>query len=384
MSQHLPRLIYSDELNGYSFGDGHPMGPDRVAATLELAGYFRIRELFEEISPPPAASPELLALVHSQDYLQAMASGQSHPEFGIGVEDNPLVPELPAVAARIVAATVEAARVVWSGESHRAVNIAGGHHHAHASATHGFCMYNDAAVAIQWLLDQGAERVAYLDLDAHHGDGVEKIFWDDPRVLTISLHESGLYLFPGTGFPSDIGGAGALGTAVNVALPRDVGDLEWLGAVHGVVPPLLQAFRPEILISQHGSDPHRSDPLADMNLSVDALGLAYRSVRSWAERFASGKWVALGGGGYDRDSVARVWTQLLATVADVDLTPDLTMPRRWEQTIAGQGSVNFGDPGAAAALQGFHPERVLTDSPCSSLIQTSRAVFPYWNLVPFH
>lgn len=379
----IPRLIHTPELNGYTFGDTHPMAPNRVRSALDLATYFGIKELFDE-TPPPPASPELLRSVHSAEYLEALDAGKPAPELGIGTEDNPLVPGLPGIAARIVSATVEAARVVWSGEASRAVNISGGLHHAQESALHGFCMFNDAAVAIRWLLAQGAQRVVYLDLDAHHGDGVEQIFWDDPRVLTISLHESGLYLFPGTGFPTDIGGPAARGTAVNVALPREVSDLEWLRAVHGVVPPLLQAFQPEIIISQHGSDPHRNDPLADMNLSADALGIAYRSVRSWAGRFAGGKWVALGGGGYDRDSIARVWTQLLAAVADVDIPPSTKMPCGWSERLGAPSSRTFGDDGAATGLQDFHPERVLTDSPCPSLIQTSRAIFPYWNLVPFH
>ncbi len=158
---------------------------------------------------------------------------------------------------------------VWTGGAEHAVNIAGGLHHAMPGAASGFCVYNDPAVAIAWLLEQGAERVAYVDVDVHHGDGVERAFWDEPRVLTVSVHESGRYLFPGTGFPDDAGGPGADGSAVNLALPPGTTDNAWLRAFHAVVPPLLEEFRPQVLVTQHGCDSHVLDPLAHLGLTVD-------------------------------------------------------------------------------------------------------------------
>ena len=151
----------------------------------------------------------------------------------------------------------------------RAVNFGGGMHHASRDRASGFCIYNDAALAVQRLLDGGVRRVAYVDVDAHHGDGTQSIFWDDPRVLTISLHESGLTLFPGTGFANEIGGPNAQGSAVNVALPAGTGDAGWLRAFHAVVPQLIGAFEPEVIVSQHGCDSHRLDPLTHLNISVD-------------------------------------------------------------------------------------------------------------------
>lgn len=377
-----PLLIHNEELERYSFGKRHPMGPDRVRFTMQLAAHLGLLQMFEIVEPPPA-SDALLRLVHTPEYIAALHSGHPAPEFGIGTADNPLVPSLPAVASRIVAGTVAATSAVWTGRAKRAVNIAGGLHHAQAAELSGFCMLNDAAVAIQWLLNHGAHRVAYLDLDAHHGDGVEQLFWDDPRVVTISIHESGLYLFPGTGHAGDIGGPNAYGTAVNVALETNVSDVDWLRCVHSIVPAILQRFRPEIIISQHGADPHREDPLTHLRLSSDALAVAYQSLGRWADRFAFGRWVALGGGGYQRDSVARVWNQVLAAVAGVELDPTAPMPANWENTVGCRASRTLGDLDALAGLGEFDPGHVMTHSADPSMIATSRAVFPYWGLVPF-
>ena len=184
-------------------------------------------------------------------------------------------------------ATLAAARAVWHGEALHAANIAGGLHHAMRRSASGFCVYNDPAIAISWLLDAGAQRVAYVDLDVHHGDGVQAAFYDDPRVLTISLHEHPATLFPGTGLASEIGRGDGRGYAVNVALPAGTGDAGWLRAFDAVVPPLLRAFRPEVLVSQHGCDSHRLDPLAHLELSVDAQRRAALMVHELAHEVAA-------------------------------------------------------------------------------------------------
>lgn len=377
-----PLLIHHEDLERYSFGARHPMGPDRVRFTMHLAQYFGVLDGFEIVEPPPA-SDALLRLIHTPEYIAALHSGKPAPEFGIGTADNPLVPSLPYIASRIVAGTVAAAQAVWSGRVKRAVNIAGGLHHAQSNNLSGFCMFNDAAVAIQWLLDHGARRIAYIDLDAHHGDGVEQAFWNDPRVVTLSVHESGLYLFPGTGHAGDIGGPEALGTAINVALETQVTDIEWLRAVHSIIPAILQRFRPEIIISQHGADPHHADPLTHLQISSDALALACRSLAKWADRFAFGRWVALGGGGYQRDSVARIWTQVLAAVAGVEVSPQALLPTNWERLVGCRASKTLGDADAAHRLTAFDPGHVMTHDADPSMAATSKAVFPYWGLVPF-
>lgn len=382
MTSPKPLLVHTAELLEYSFGDDHPMGPDRVRLAMELSEHFGVLDLFD-IVEPPGDCDEYVRLVHSDDYIAALQSGEPHPEAGIGDHEHPVVPELPKVAARVVGATVAATQAVWLGSHSRAVNLSGGLHHASAHAQRGFCMYNDAGAAIQWLLDNGASRVAYIDLDAHHGDGVEEMFWNDPRVLTFSVHESGLYLFPHTGFAHDIGGSEAAGTAINIALPRHVTDIEWLQAVHGIIPPLLQRFRPEIIISQHGADPHVNDPLADLDLSINAMTLAYRSVARWAEKFACGKWVAIGGGGYYRDSVARAWTQVLATVAGAELDLRAKLPPNWQDRARCASDMTLGDVAAEAGLADFRPERIMTNMACAPMVATSKSIFPYWGLEPY-
>ena len=228
----------------------------------------------------------------------------------------------------VVGASIEAARQVWTGAVDHAANIAGGLHHAMPDRASGFCVYNDVAVAIRWLLDNGAERVAYVDVDVHHGDGVEAIFYDDPRVLTISLHETGQMLFPGTGFPADTGGPDALGSAVNVALPPGTADAGWLRAFHAVVPALVREFAPDVLVTQQGCDSHRDDPLAHLALSVDGQRASYLALHDLAHEAADGRWVAFGGGGYAVvEVVPRAWTHLLSVVSGRPLGVDLATPR---------------------------------------------------------
>ncbi|WP_336275946.1 acetoin utilization protein AcuC [Nocardioides sp. B-3] len=224
--------------------------------------------------------------------------GGEDAAHGLGSDDNPVFPDMHTAAAHVVGGTVEACRQVLSGESLHSANIVGGLHHAMADRSSGFCIYNDIAVGIQFLLDSGVERIAYVDIDVHHGDGVEKIFYDDPRVLTISLHETGQMLFPGTGFPQDTGGEGAEGTSVNVALPPGTADGGWLRAFHAVVPPLLREWKPQVPVTQHGCDSHMEDPLAHLMLSVDGQRAAYLALHDLAHELCDGKWVVTGGGGY--------------------------------------------------------------------------------------
>ena len=250
----------------------------------------------------------------------------------------------------------------------------------------GFCVYNDPAVAIAWLLSQGAERVAYLDIDAHHGDGVEKAFWDDPRVLTIGLHESGDTLFPGTGWPGDIGGPHAEGMAVNVALPAGTGDSGWLRAFHAVVPPLLRQFRPQILVSQHGCDSHRSDPLANLNLTIDGQRAAHAAIHALAHEHAGGRWLLTGGGGYEHVHVVpRTWTHLLFEAADHPLGPTTAIPESWREYVAevtGQAAPEImtedSSTGFAAFDDGYNPG----DPADQAIMATRKAVFPLHGLMP--
>jgi acetoin utilization protein AcuC len=328
-------LVWDERLTGYDFGPGHPLAPVRVELTIALA-----RELgvlaWPEVSvatPAPAQQAEL-ELVHDAAYIDAVRQaghdGRGNLRYGLGTPDDPVFPDMHEASALVAGATLAAARAVWSGETGHAANIAGGLHHAMRRSASGFCVYNDPAIAISWMLAQGAQRIAYVDLDVHHGDGVQVAFYHDPRVLTISLHEHPATLFPGTGLATETGAGEGRGYAVNVALPAGTGDAGWLRAFDAVVPPLLRAFGPEVLVSQHGCDSHRLDPLAHLELSIDAQRRAQLMVHELAHETAGGRWLLTGGGGYQLVQVVpRSWTHLLAVAAGHPLDPGLEVPASW-------------------------------------------------------
>lgn len=333
-------VIFDPLLTEYDFGPDHPMSPLRVDLTMRLAEEFGLLDGGLTVVPAPMGDLELIAKVHSESLIEAVERvgrmpGLTDPVHGLGTEDNPAFGDMHHAAAHVVGASVEAFRQVFSGESLHSANISGGLHHAMPDRASGFCIYNDVAVGITWLLEQGVERVAYVDVDAHHGDGVEKIFWDDPRVLTVSLHETGQMLFPGTGFPGDTGGEGAEGSAVNVALPPGTADAGWLRAFHAVVPPLLREFDPQILVTQHGCDSHMEDPLTHLMLSVDGQRAAYEALHELAHELTDGKWVVTGGGGYSISSVVpRAWTHLLAILSAQPIAPLTDTPQSWREYAA--------------------------------------------------
>jgi acetoin utilization protein AcuC len=289
-------------------------------------------------------------------------------------------------SALVAGATLAAARAVWTGSAEHGASIAGGLHHAMRGNASGFCIYNDPAIAIAWLLGAGAERIAYVDIDVHHGDGVQAAFYDDPRVLTISLHESPATLFPGTGWPAETGAAGAAGSAVNVALPGGTGDAGWLRAFHAVVPPLLRAFRPAILVSQHGCDTHWLDPLAGLRLSIDGQRAAHAAIHELAHQSANGRWLLTGGGGYELlQVVPRTWTHLLAEAAGRPIDPAASIPAAWRE-FAGRRT---GREAPELMTEGAQPEYASFESgydPAApvdqAILATRRAVFPDHGLLP--
>src|SRR6478609_10266411 len=333
------RVVWDDDLASYDFGPGHPLAPLRVELTVALARDLGVLDLPNvEVVPAPVADDQTIQLVHSAEYVAAVRScgdGKAPDDLahGLGTSDNPVFPRMHEASAHVVGATVEPARSVWTGEADHAVSLAGGLHHAMPNAASGFCVYNDIAVAISWLLANGAKRVAYVDVDVHHGDGVEEAFRDDPRVLTISLHESGRALFPGTGFVEDAT-THADGTVVNVPLAPGTDDEGWLRAFEGVVPQLLEAFAPDVLVTQQGCDTHSKDPLAHLSLSVDGQRATYERLHALAHAHAGGRWVATGGGGYAIVSVVpRAWTHLVAVVADHPIDPATPTPQSWRDLV---------------------------------------------------
>jgi acetoin utilization protein AcuC len=387
-------VAWDDRLAGYDFGAGHPMAPVRVELTIELARAFGLfAEAGVSVESPALATDAELELVHDPRYIaEVRRAGGDRPDspmlglFGLGTEDDPVFPGMHDASALVAGATLAAARAVWAGVAQHGASIAGGLHHAMRGSASGFCVYNDPAIAIAWLLEQGAERVAYVDLDVHHGDGVQAAFYDDPRVLTISLHQHPAALFPGTGLPSETGGPAAQGSAVNVALPAGTGDAGWLRAFHAVVPPLLRAFGPAILVSQHGCDTHRLDPLAGLRLSIDAQRTAHAAIHELAHQVAGGRWLLTGGGGYELlQVVPRTWAHLLAEAAGHPIDPRARIPATWrEQATRGTGlqAPESMTEGAQVQYTRFESGYDPADPLDQAIMATRTAVFPEHGLMP--
>jgi acetoin utilization protein AcuC len=306
-------FIWSPKFTAYDLGPQHPLKPKRLTLThrlLEAHGLLSRPEV-EVLAPRPASREDLLA-VHSPDFVEAVIAleeGESPPDiyhYGLGPGDNPIFPGIYQASALYCGASILAAEKVFSGEAEAAFNISGGLHHAHYNRAAGFCVFNDPALAINKLLQlsQGEARIVYLDIDAHHGDGVQEAFYDNPRVLTISLHETGRSLFPGSGFVEEIGEGEGKGFAVNLPLAPATEDGTYLWAFHEIVPPLVEAFRPDFLCTQLGADAHFLDPLTHLALTT----AAYEQMFAKMGELARGRWIAFGGGGYSLEAVPRVWT----------------------------------------------------------------------------
>ncbi|MGW4746882.1 acetoin utilization protein AcuC [Streptomyces sp. NPDC004290] len=332
-------LMWDEAVTQYDFGSEHPMDPVRLALTMSLVRAYGLDRAVDVVAAKPAGA-STLRLVHREDYVAAVRAASADPRhadqaYGLGTVDDPAFSGMHEVSALIAGQSVGAAEAVWRGEAAHAVNFAGGLHHAMPGAASGFCIYNDASLAIARLLELGAERVAYVDVDVHHGDGVQAAFWEDPRVLTVSLHEHPRTLFPQTGWPEETGAPGpGEGGAVNVALPAGTGDAGWLRAFHAVVPELLADFRPQVLVTQHGADTHFEDPLAHLAVSLDAQRAVQEACHELAHEYAEGRWVALGGGGYAVvDVVPRSWTHLVGIAAHAPVDPASVIPESWRDEV---------------------------------------------------
>ena len=386
-------VAWDDKLTEYDFGPGHPLAPVRVELTMRLARSLGVLTApgVAVTAPVPATDADL-ELVHTPGYIAAVRrAGESglSPElfrFGLGTADDPVFPGMHEASALVTGATLAAARAVVLGSAEHAVNIAGGLHHAMADHASGFCVYNDPAIAIVALLDQGLERVAYVDIDVHHGDGVQAAFYNDPRVLTISLHEHPATLFPGTGRPSETGGPDADGYAVNVALPAGTPDAGWLRAFHAIVPPLLRAFEPQLLVSQHGCDTHWMDPLANLRLTIDGQRAAHAAIHQLAHETAGGRWLLTGGGGYELvQAVPRTWTHLLAEASGRPIDPATATPDEWRaytRQRTGRDAPEHMTEGASGDYVAFESGFEPGDPIDQAIIATQKAVFPSHGLAP--
>ncbi len=327
-------FLYTPAYARFDYGPTHPLRNVRLRLTHELIMAHGLLDLpnTRRVETRPSTMDEMAAF-HDPEYLEVLrrvdgndvranARGALYA-YGLGTGDNPIFPGVYAWSALVTGASLQAMELVASGQVDVAFNIAGGLHHAHRAKASGFCYVDDPAVILAHLLDRGL-RVAYVDIDVHHGDGVQFGFYDTDRALTISLHESGLSLFPGTGFVEETGEGKGQGFSVNVPFAPGTDDEIFVWAFDEVVPPLLRAFAPDVLVTQLGTDTHRTDPLANLCLTTRGFAHAVRAFR------ATGRpWIALGGGGYDVANVPRAWTLAWAIMNDVEPPP--AVPEAYRQ-----------------------------------------------------
>ena len=323
-------LVYGDAVLDYDFGPDHPLTPRRFAPSIDLIRTLGATNFVE----PRIATDDEIARLHKRDYINTVrrfAADPWHhmPAAGIGPGDCPPFDDMHDASARVVGGSLEGVDRILRGEVEHAFNPAGGLHHAMAANASGFCIYNDVALAAARARDAG-HRVMYVDLDVHHGDGTQALFWNDPAVLTVSIHETGQTLFPGSGFLDERGGADALGTKVNVPLRPLTGDASWLAALERVLPALAGAFQPTFLVTQHGCDTHVYDPLAHLRLTTRAYRQATLLLDQIAHEHTGGLWFATGGGGYDAYRVVpRSWA--LVWLAQAHLDPPTETATDWRE-----------------------------------------------------
>ncbi len=364
-----PIVVFSDSVLDYDFGPEHPLTPRRFRPSIDL-----LRTLGAEsfVEPRPATDEEL-ARLHTPEYIATVKEFANDPDrppsAGIGPGDCPPFEDMHVASARIAGGSIDAVERILGGEAEHAFNPGGGLHHALAGRASGFCIYNDVALGVARARDAG-HRVLYVDLDVHHGDGTQALFWDDPQVLTFSIHESGMSLFPGTGFAEERGGPGALGTKVNVPLLPLTGDGSWIAAVEKALPALAAAFKPTFLVTQHGCDTHVYDPLAHLRLTTRAYHAATRLLDQLAHEHCAGRWLATGGGGYDAYRVVpRSWSLVWLAQSHLD-TPPETDPE-WRERWAAEAARFHQSPPPAEFLD---PDDLVTAEKADTATTNSRTL----------
>jgi acetoin utilization protein AcuC len=335
-----PLLVFGPRSTTYDFGPSHPLSPRRFGPGI---GLLEAIGAVPGLAPEPA-SDDVLAWVHEPAYIERVKSFSAdpfgRPMAGIGPGDSPAFAGMHAAAAAVAGGSVAAMEAILRGDVEHAFHPGGGLHHAMPARASGFCVYNDPALAIARARQDGL-RVLYVDLDVHHGDGVQAIHWNDPGVMTVSIHESGLSLFPGTGFADERGGPDAPGSKVNLPLDAGTGERGWLAALEAVLPALAKTFEPDIIVSQHGADAHAWDPLAHLKVTTTAMGEAARLIDRLTHRWAGGRWLATGGGGYEIYRVVpRVWALVWLAACHTEIPAEL--PEAWRARWAGEAARDGG------------------------------------------
>ena len=323
-------LYYSDRFLNYNFGPEHPLNPMRLSLSYKLMEDSGLLDERMEVLEPNPATEEELHLVHTLEYIEAVRLEEPDLAFGLGSDDTPVFPGIFEASRTMAGGSIDAAKRMIE-EDCSAFNIAGGLHHAFPTQAAGFCVFNDVALAIS-ILKKRFSRILYIDIDAHHGDGVQQIFYQDRDVLTFSIHESGDYLFPGTGFVDEAGSGGGLGYSVNVPMPMYASDQDYSLAFEEVVPRLFDWFRPEVVVAELGVDTHYSDPLTSLNLTLRGYARMVRRIVELTDIYAGGRLLALGGGGYSLPVVPPAWTAALHLMRGEE--PTEYLPPYWVELFS--------------------------------------------------
>ncbi|MFX1279682.1 MAG: acetoin utilization protein AcuC [Promethearchaeota archaeon] len=331
-------LVYTKDYQKYNFGKDHPLRPIRIELTYSLMDKLNLLKNERlEILEPRMATKEELERVHSPNYIDAVEKLSKNPNdksvspylFGLGPGDNPIFKGMYEASTLVAGGSIIAADTVWNKEEIKiAFNPAGGMHHAMREKASGFCIFNDIAVAIKHLKTLKSDlKIAYIDIDCHHGDGVQWLFYDDPNVLTISYHEDGRYIFPGTGFINETGKGEGKGYSLNFPLIPGTNNKSFLKLFRKTAPSLLEAYKPDMLVTQLGVDTYFDDPLTQMGFSLSVYRDIAQTMKTSAKEYCQDKWLAFGGGGYLINVVPRAWSIFLGKMLDVELPNEL--PGDW-------------------------------------------------------
>ncbi|MGP4041557.1 acetoin utilization protein AcuC [Gracilibacillus sp. D59] len=326
-------FIYTDDFLAYSFHEEHPFNQKRLLLTKELLE--KSNELTkEQIVKPAKLNEKVLYSIHDIDYIEAVkTASKNHPvsneSYGIGTHDTPSFAGMFDASLISVSGSVEACEQVMAGNVNHALSLGGGLHHGFPNRASGFCIFNDIAIAIQHMRKNYDVRILYIDTDAHHGDGVQHCFYDDPNVCTVSFHETGRYLYPGTGKTNERGIKEGFGYSFNFPLDAFTEDDSFLEVFHSSIEKIVEYFQPDVIVSQHGVDAHYLDPLTHLHCTLDIFEEMPRIIHQLAHQYCQGKWVALGGGGYDIWRVVpRAWSQLWK-VMNTNETFHGMIPQSW-------------------------------------------------------
>ncbi|MEI5908845.1 acetoin utilization protein AcuC [Bacillus spongiae] len=338
-------FVYSDELLSYCFSKEHPFNQFRLKLTVDLLKSMGAIGDQDIISPRMATDEELCS-IHYSDFVNAVKlagkgelSSETSENYGIGTEDTPIFPNMHEASAFLVGGTLKAVEEVMSGRAKHALHLGGGLHHGFRGKASGFCVYNDSSVAIKYMQEKYNARVLYVDTDAHHGDGVQWAFYDDPNVCTFSIHETGRYLFPGTGQVNERGSGKGYGYCFNIPLDAFTEDESWIQSYEEALTAVTAYFKPDVIITQNGADAHFYDPLTHLNSTIDIYKRIPQLAHQLAHQYCEGRWIAVGGGGYDIWRVVpRAWSLLWLEMSDQHLNTN-KVPSDWIKQYQQQSPV---------------------------------------------